>query len=507
MSQPNDNDYLKTVDRALEVLLHFDEEHPEWSSSDLADAIGQHRSVVYRSLVTLERRGFVTRVDGGSRFRLGSKLVELGNTVLSGIDLRQIAHPVMAQLVKEVDESVFLTAVSGDESVCIDRIESSQHVRVTLDIGGRYPLHAGASNKLLLAYLPPETREELIARGLRAHTADTITHSDELEENLATIRERGWASSVGELTPNVAAIAVPVRNSAGEVVAALSIAGLASRFTDERFGFLLDATRRAAGTISDQLLAWQAPPSSARRDGSDLAVRMGVIRVLTLTDEEQLSSHGRLVQDFIGDPRLTTVSRCIEGHPEGLWNDEEVRKAVPKIVRLGQEMVRQDEVGALLISCVADPGLAKLRRAVDVPVIGAGSAPASVAQALGKPVGGLGITDEVLAPIARVLGNQLVGWDKPESVRTTVDLQSKAGREGIAAAGKRLIAAGAEVILLACTGFSALRVAPVLEAELGVLVIDPVISGGLISFYAAAGNQSRALTQRVGSGKGALMMI
>ncbi len=494
MSHSNDNDYLKTVDRALEVLLHFDEEHPEWSSSDLADAIGQHRSVVYRSLVTLERRGFVTRVNGGSRFRLGPKLVELGNTVLSGIDLRQIAHPVMAQLVKEIDESVFLTVVHGDESVCIDRIESSQHVRVTLDVGGRYPLHAGASNKLLLAYLPAEARQELIACGLRSYTADTIIDPDELEEDLATIRERGWAYSVGELTPNVAALAVPVRNSVGEVVASLSIAGLASRFTDERFDFLLDATRRAADTISEQLLAWQAPPSAVRYD-SARAVQMGVIRVLTLTDEEQLNSHGRLVQDFIGDPRLLAVSRCIQGHPEGLWNDEEVRKATPKILRLGQEMVRQDEVAALLISCVADPGLAELRRAVDVPVIAAGSASASVAQALGKPVGGLGITDEVLAPIAQVLGDQLVGWDKPESVRTTVDLQSKAGRAEIVAAGERLIAGGAEVILLACTGFSTLRIASVLEAELGVPVVDPVVSAGLVAFYVAAGNRPRVLAR------------
>lgn len=488
MSQ-SDSAYLKTVDRALEVLQQFDEEHPKWGSSELADVLGEHRSVVYRSLATLERRGFVTRVDGSSQFRLGPKLVELGNVVLSGIDLRQVAHPVMTQLCKETGESVFLTVVSRDESVCIDRIDSPQRVRVTMDIGGRYPLHAGASNKLLLAYLPPQVREELIARGLPAHTPDTITAPDALGEDLATIRQQGWAYSIGELTPGVAAIAVPVRDSNREIIAAFSIGGLAARFTDEKLDNLLDATRTAAETISGQLLTWQAPEPATEHSGSHRTIRIGLIRVLSLSDEEQLNSHGRLIEAFIGDPGLAVTSRCIEGHPRGLWNDEEVHKAVPKIVSLGQEMERQDQVDVLLVSCAADPGLAELRGAVTVPVVGAGSASASVARTLGKPVGVLGITNTVPSPIIETLGDQLVSCDKPETVQTTVDLASSTGMEESVAAGQRLVATGAETVLLACTGFSTLRIAPLLEQELGVPIIDPIISTGLISYYAAAGNQ------------------
>lgn len=481
------NDYLKTVDRALEVLLHFDEQHPEWSSSELAGVIGQHRSVVYRSLITLERRGFVTRLAGGSRFRLGPKLVELGNVVLSGIDLRQIAHPVMERLTRETGESSFLTIVSGDESVCIDTINSPQNVQVTLNVGGRYPLHAGASNKLLLAYLPPEARRAVMARGLATYTPDTITGPDALEEDLAAVRRQGWTYTVGELTPGVAALAVPVTNSDGDVVAALSIAGLEARFAGERFEQLLAATRQAAQTISRQLLTWHVPQAEPAVNGARPGVRVGLIRVLSLTDPEQLNSHGRLIESFLGGQDVAVVSRCIEEQPEGISSDADVRTATPKIVRLGREMVERDDVDVLLVSCVADPAVAELREAVTVPVIGAGSAAASVAQALGKPVGGLGITDEILAPIARVLGDQLIGWDKPTSVRTTVDLTSKAGRDEIVAAGQRLIDGGAGVILLACTGFSTLRIAPVLEAALGVPVIDPVISAGLISHYVAAG--------------------
>lgn len=484
----SDESYLKTVDRTLDVLLQFDEQRPEWSSSELAGVTGQHRSVVYRSLVTLERRGFVTRVDGGSRFRLGPKFVELGNVVLSGIDLRQVAHPVMRRLVQDTNESVFLTVVSRDESMCIDKIESSQKVRVTLDVGGRYPLHAGASNKLLLAYLPVETRNELMRRGLPAHTPDTITEPARLERELAAIRKRGWAYSAGELTPSVAAVATPVRSSTGNVVAALSIAGLESRFTHERIDQLLAATRAAAGEISAQLLNWEVPQSTSAVANERPYIRLGVIRVLTMSDEGMLRSHGRMLQQHIDTPDLEVISRCIGGHPEGVSTDADVLTATPRIVSLGREMVRRDRVDALLVSCVADPGVADLRRAVTVPVVGAGSASASVAKALGRPVGALSITDEVLPAVADVLGEQLVAWYKPEAVRTTVDLQSKSDQAALVTAGRRLIEAGAGVVLLACTGFSTLRVASALEEALAVPVIDPVLAAGMVTYYAARGN-------------------
>ena len=253
------NAYLKTVDRALQVLLQFDEEHPEWSGGELAQSLGLHRSIVYRILTTLQRRGFVTRIGDRGRFRLGNKLVELGNVVLASNDLRQIAHPVLAWLVRETGESAFLTVASEDESVCIDKIDSRRQVRVTLTIGGRYPLYAGASNKILLAYLPSDTVNGLIAKGLESITPRTITEATQLKEDLATIRAQGYAISVGELTPDVAALAVPLRNSNGSVVAALSIAGLASRFGEDRLPSLISATCQAAGDISTQLLAWHIP--------------------------------------------------------------------------------------------------------------------------------------------------------------------------------------------------------------------------------------------------------
>jgi Asp/Glu/hydantoin racemase len=216
--------------------------------------------------------------------------------------------------------------------------------------------------------------------------------------------------------------------------------------------------------------------------------RMGLIRVLSTDDSEILSSHGRLLEAFI--PKLKVISRCIEGYPKGLWNEEEERQAIPKIVSLGQEMESDEEMDVLFVSCAADPGVPELREVVSIPVIGAGSASAGVALSLGKPVGALSITDWILPPVAKVLDKVLVGWEKPTHVQTTLDLMSEKGREEIIKAGRRLIDNGAGVILLACTGFSTVRLAPLLEDRLSVSVIDPVLSGGLIAYYAAMGSEA-----------------
>lgn len=218
--------------------------------------------------------------------------------------------------------------------------------------------------------------------------------------------------------------------------------------------------------------------------------RIGLIRVLSLEDEKGINSHGLMLEAFFGDNQVNVVSRCIKGHPKGLYNEPEVRAAIPKIVRLGQEMERDDGVQSLLVSCVADPGVPELRAASNLPVIGAGAAAAAVVLAMGKPVGALSILDDILHPIAELLGDRLVAWEVPDGVETTVDLMTMEGKERILEAGEAVRKRGAEVILLACTGFSTVRIAPFLEERLSMPVVDPVISAGLLAYYLAIGNET-----------------
>ncbi|MFV2043475.1 MAG: IclR family transcriptional regulator [Anaerolineales bacterium] len=255
--------YLKTVDRALQVLLQFDEAHPVWSADELAAVLGLHRSIIYRILATLEHSRFVTQNGKRGMFRLGPSLVSLGNVVLSGIDLRQVAAPRMADVVRETGETAFLTVLSGDESVCIDKVESPIPIRVTLTIGSRHPLHAGASNKILLAYLPKAQIETYIAEGLNPITPNTIVEADLLKKDLEEIRRKGFAFSIGELTPGMAAIGAPILDSNGSLEGALSISGLSTSFGDERLPMLVQAVCRAAEDISSQLLTWKQKPTES----------------------------------------------------------------------------------------------------------------------------------------------------------------------------------------------------------------------------------------------------
>lgn len=147
--------------------------------------------------------------------------------------------------------------------------------------------------------------------------------------------------------------------------------------------------------------------------------------------------------------------------------------AIPKIVELGKRM-EQEGCKVLAISCAADPAINELRNEVSIPVIGAGSAAALSALAIGQPVGVLGITDSPPEIINNLLGDLMVGYVRPEGVTNTTDLMTSTGRKRGLEASKSLLIQGAKVILFACTGFSTIGLADLLRDELNVPIIDAV---------------------------------
>jgi len=206
---------------------------------------------------------------------------------------------------------------------------------------------------------------------------------------------------------------------------------------------------------------------------------IGLIRVLTLSDPEVLNRHGRLLEARFG---IKTVSRCIPDQPRGIYNAETEETARPKIVALARQL-EAEGAQAIFISCAADPALAETRAAVRVPVVGAGSAGAAVALALGGRIGVLSITPDVPAAVAQVLGDRIVAYCVPEGVSNTTHLMEPGGVERSMAAARKLVDAGADVILFACTGFVTIGMAPKIQAELGVPAVDPVLAGGLMLSY------------------------
>jgi allantoin racemase len=202
-------------------------------------------------------------------------------------------------------------------------------------------------------------------------------------------------------------------------------------------------------------------------------VRVGVIRVLTTDDSVLLNAHGRVLEAEFG---FDTISCCIPDQPNGVHNDETFALAVPKVAALAAALAPL--VDAIILSCAADPGLAEARAVSSVPVVGAGSAAAERALALGSAVGVLDLTVETPVAITDLLGARRVASLVPEGVTQTRDLLTDAGRASSIAGAHSLVKQGADVILLACTGMTSIALAATLAGELDVPVVDAVLAAG-----------------------------
>jgi len=209
-------------------------------------------------------------------------------------------------------------------------------------------------------------------------------------------------------------------------------------------------------------------------------VKVGIVRVLTTRDERLLNAHGRLIEDHF--PQFETISRCIEDQPEGIHDDRTREIAVPKVVKLGREL-ESEGVCALIISCADDPGVDQLRNIVKIPVIGAGSAAASVALSLGDKVGVLIISDRTPDVIKKALGRSFLAEARPKGVATTLDLLRERESAHVFSAAEELKKKGAEVVLLACTGYATIGIAKELRRRLGIPVVDPVLASALATWY------------------------
>jgi allantoin racemase len=211
-----------------------------------------------------------------------------------------------------------------------------------------------------------------------------------------------------------------------------------------------------------------------------MKTRVGLIRVLTTEDENLLNAHGRLLESHF--PELQVESRCIDDQPKGIYDEESAALALPKILRLGEEMEREG-VKAIIVSCADDPGVEELRKIVTIPVVGAGSSCASVALSCGGKIGTLGIRERAPRIMQDILGDHLVAQTRPEGVKTTLDLLTGEGRENALSAAEHLRKTGAEAIALACTGYTTIGIARDLEGAAGIPVIDPVDATGLFAWH------------------------
>jgi len=246
---------VHSLERGLDLMEILAQGEPERSLTELSQEAGFNPTTTHRILNALKFRGYVKQDPATSRYRLTLKVFELGGQVIRHLDLRREAGPVLRDLADETGESAYLIIRDEDEAICIERIDGHNYVKVLfLQVGGRMPLHIGAGPKVLLAFSSPDEAEGIIQRrGLKAWTDFSLTDAEELKKELARIRERGYAISVEDVTLGAGAVGCPVRNWKGEVVAAISISGVADHFKGESLEWMAGATRAAADRLSARL--------------------------------------------------------------------------------------------------------------------------------------------------------------------------------------------------------------------------------------------------------------
>lgn len=239
------------VEKTAHLLGAVAEARDGISLSDLVEQLGVARSTVYRILNSLAAHGLVARVNGGATYQLGPRFIELARRISPGADratIAEAAHPIMQSAADRIRESFKLSAPEGDEMITILATPSPAEYAISVRVGSRSPKHVGASGKLALAHSSDEAIAQYCSKGLPARTAHTITDPDVLIDELRRIRDDGYAEDNLESNQGLRAMAAPVFDAGGSMVAAVSVPFIGDATPDRK-----RSIRKEVTEVADEL--------------------------------------------------------------------------------------------------------------------------------------------------------------------------------------------------------------------------------------------------------------
>ncbi len=242
---------VQSVDRALSILEVLARDG-EAGVTDIAADLGVHKSTAFRLLATLEAHRLVEQDGERGRYRLGVGNLRLAGATTARLDLVQEARPVCRQLAADTGETVNITVRAETSALYLDQVAGSSALQSHNWVGQHIPLHATSNGKVLLSELD-ETQLKKAVRELPRYTDQTVTSMAKLLADLAHVREQGYAVAVDELETGLTAVAAPIRNAHGDVIASLSVSGPSFRLNDERLDRAVPLLLAAAVEVSHRL--------------------------------------------------------------------------------------------------------------------------------------------------------------------------------------------------------------------------------------------------------------
>ncbi len=228
---------VQTIERTAFILETLGQYPNGLSLGELSEKVTLPKGTTHRLLTSMVYVDFVRQNHINKHYHLGFKLVELGNNLLSHLDIRNEAHSSLVELGEKVQETVHLVILDNDEALYIDKVSSSRRggLQMVSKLGARIPLYCSGVGKVLLAYMPEAAADTIIQKtSFEQLSKNTITDPSELKRRLQIIKEAGYAFDDEENEEGVCCVAAPIRDKTGQVVAAMSVSSPVSRLsTDE----------------------------------------------------------------------------------------------------------------------------------------------------------------------------------------------------------------------------------------------------------------------------------
>jgi len=242
---------VQSVDRAL-IILERLARSGEAGVTEIANEIGVHKSTAFRLVATLEAHRLVEQTEERGKYRLGVGLLRLAGATTARLDLVQEARPVCRQLASDTGETVNIAVLSESSALYLDQVAGSSALQPHNWVGQHIPLHATSNGKVLLSGLSRQQCDAVLSK-LSAYTPVTITTKSKLRAELDQVREQGYALAVDELEVGLTAVAAPIRNAHGDVVASMSVSGPTFRISDDRVDDVIGKVVEAAEEVSHRL--------------------------------------------------------------------------------------------------------------------------------------------------------------------------------------------------------------------------------------------------------------
>jgi len=239
---------VAAVQRAIAILGELAEARGELGTNEIARRTGINVSTISRILATLVSGGLVEHVTATGRYRLGVGVIRLANAAGERQDVRSLARPHLEDVAGRIQETVTLSVPGGHEAITLDYVQSPLSVRSVAEVGRASAAHATAVGKVFLAH-----GGKVPAGPLHAYTERTIVDHDVLLVDVARVRERGWGQALGEREEDLNAVAVPVLDPGGKLVAILGVQGPAVRFRPRVMRGAVELLMERAERISSAL--------------------------------------------------------------------------------------------------------------------------------------------------------------------------------------------------------------------------------------------------------------